>query len=354
MRNLFIFALFFFGLSASAWGQLQMDIQPLGWEARIDNNVFRSVSEANRLSDEINAWTGGLGLRYRSGALQVSGDYSLDADIYRYYSGLNNFIHDLNFNLARDAGPFIFRYANDSFFRSSAYDEFDYFDEANTVGMDYRPGLKWDFAGTYEWLSREYYGNADVVASRNFTDDGVGFSAQRNWAESFSAKLDLKWTDRQFNRYAVAASNSGAVSAMSFLQNDRTIYADLGFHLYFLNVLQNIHLTASRTNSNSYGFSNSVESASWAGVLSPVRNFYLELFFRFYEKDYDFQPLAVPDLQLGFTDDDGQDLLALKGTWEWSPGWTASLGMSRIKNESATPGEYYIKDVISAQVRRAF
>ncbi|MGH7739887.1 MAG: hypothetical protein ACREL1_07050 [bacterium] len=354
MRNFAIFFLFFFVLAASAWGQFQANLQPLGLEARIDNNVFRSVSDASRLSDEINTWTGGMGLRYRSGDFQISGDYSLDADIYGFYSELDNFIHDFNFSLSQGVGPFIFRYANDSFFRSSAYDEFDYFDEANTLGIDYRPNAKWDLAGTYEFLAREYYGNADAVASRNFTDDGVGVSAQRNWTESFSAKLNLKWTNRQFNRYAVAVSNSGLVSAMSFLQNDQTFYADLGFHLYFLNVLQNIHLTAARTNSNSYGFSNSVESASWAGVLSPVHNFYLELFFRFYEKDYDYQPLAVPDLQLGFTNDDGQDLLALKGTWEWSPGWTASLGMSRVKNESATPAEYYIKDMISAQVRRAF
>jgi hypothetical protein len=339
--------------AAEAWGQVQLDPLPLGLETRYDNNVFRLVSEQGRLSDEIDSFSTGFLAQAPVGPFKAQAEYSLNSDTYQFYSQLNNFMHDLNFNLSADSGNFSLHYTNDSFFRSSAYYEFDYFDEANLVALDYNPAPNMSFEGGYELLSREYYNDVDYVVSRNFTDDGFSLSAQRTWSESFSAKFEMKLNDRQFNRYAVEV-NSGAVTYASFLQNDDTVSADLGFHLYFLKVLQDIHVSAARTNSNSYGFSNAVESVSWAGVLSPTKNFYLELFFRLYEKDYDFQPLVVPDLQLGFTNDDGQDLLAAKGTWEWAPGWTGSLGVSRVKNESTQPGQYYIKDVISAQIKIVF
>jgi hypothetical protein len=349
----FVFTLSALGAAAGAWGQVQVGLQPLGAETRYDNNVFRLVSEQGRLSDEIDSLSAGVSAQALEGPFSAQADYSLNADTYQFYSQLNNFTHDLNLNLQADAGLLSLRYANDSFFRSSAYYEFDYFDEANWVDVDYSPAPNWTLEGGGEILTREYYNNADYVVSRNFKDDGLSLSAQRIWSESFSAKFQMNLNDRQYNRYAVVGPAS-APTPTSFLQNDETLSADLGFHLYFLKILQDVHLYAARTNSNSYGFSNSVESASWAGVLSPMKDFYLELFFRLYEKDYDFQPLVVPDLQLGYTNDDGQDLLAVKGTWEWAPGWTGSLGVSRVKNESTQPGQYYIKDVISAQIKMTF
>ncbi len=349
----FYFCLCAFGAAAGAWGQVQLGLQPLGLETRYDNNIFRLVSDQGRLTDEIDSLSAGVSALAASGPFRAQAEYSLNADTYQFYSQLNNFTHDLNLNLVGDAGPLSLRYTNDSFFRSSAYYEFDYFDEANLVAADYSLAPNWNLEGGGEILTREYYNDADYVVSRNFTDDGLSLSTQRIWSESFSAKFEMKLNNRQFNRYAVVV-DSGAVTTAPFLQNDETLSADLGFHLYFLKVLQDIHLYASRTNSNSYAFSNSVESVSWAGVLSPMKDFYLQLFFRLYEKDYDYQPLAVPDLQLGYTNDDGEDLLAAKGTWEWAPGWTGSLGLSRVKNESTQPGQYYIKDVVSAQIKMAF
>ena len=350
----FVFILSALGAVAGAWGQVQMGLQPLGLETRYDNNIFRLVSDQGRLSDEIDSFSGGVSARALGGPFRAQAEYSLNADTYQFYSQLNNFTHDLNLNLLADAGLLSLRYTNDSFFRSSAYYEFDYFDEANLFAVDYSPASNWNLEGAGEILSREYYNNADYVVSRNFTNDGLSLSAQRIWSESLSAKFQMKLDNRQYNRDIVVV-NSGAVTTAPILQNDETLSADLGFHLYFLKILQDIHLYAARTNSNSYAFSNSVESFSWAGVLSPMKDFYLELFFRLYEKDYDFQPLTTsPDLQLGYTNDDGEDLLAAKGTWEWAPGWTGSLGVSRVKNESTQPGQYYIKDVISAQIKMAF
>jgi hypothetical protein len=355
MRKIMVFVFALSGLwAAQARGQVQVEVEPLGLETRYDSNVFRLVSEEGRLSDEIDSLSAGVDARATTGPFKAHADYSLNADTYQFYSQLNNFTHDLNFDLLAEEGNLSAHYTNDSFFRSSGDYEFDYFDEANLLGLDYSPEPTWNLEAGYEILTREYYNDADYVASRNFTDNGVALSAQKTWSESFGAKFEMKWNDRQFNRYAVQVLNSGAVTYASSLQNDDTLSADLGFHLYFLKILQDIHLSAARTNSNSYGFSNAVESVSWAGVLSPVKDFYLELFFRLYEKDYDFQPLVVPDLQLGFTNDDGQDLLAAKGTWEWAPGWTGSLGVSRVKNESTQPGQYYIKDVVSAQIKMAF
>ncbi|HET9870889.1 MAG TPA: hypothetical protein VFR02_10400, partial [bacterium] len=301
----------------AACAQVQWVFQPLGLETRFDDNVFRLVSQAGRLSDEVDSLSGGLGLEARDGGFSAKGGYSLNADAYQFYSGLDNFTHDLTLDLSQESGDFLLRYTNDSFFRSSAYYEFDYFDEANLVALEYDPDPGWSLRGGVEALSRDYYADQDYVVSRNFTDDGASISAQRLWPDSWSAKLALRYGERRYNRYAVASSGSGSVTAVGDLQDDRTVSLDLGLHAYLLQVLQDLHLTCARTNSNSYGFSNWVGSLSWAGVLSPAKDFYLELFFRLYEKDYDFQPLDVPDLQLGFSNDDGQDLLAVKGSWEW-------------------------------------
>ena len=355
MRKALKMALGLAGLLAApaAWAQVQVQLQPLGLETRFDDNVFRLVSEQGRQSDEVDAVSTGVQAQAAFDGFEAQAAYSLNADTYQYYSQLDNFTHDFNFDFSRLSGPFILRYTNDSFFRSSDYYEFDYFDEASLLGLEYDLDPHWSFGLNGEILSRDYYADADYVVSRNFTDDGLAVSAQRVWSESFSAKLEFKYDSRQFNRYAVV-SGPVSFSAAPFLQDDATWSADLGFHAYFLKVLQDIHVTASRTDSNSYGFSNSVGSFSWAGVLSPAKDFYLELFFRFYEKDYDVQPIQNQDLLLGFTNDDGQDLLAVKGTLEWAPGWTGNLSVSRFKNESTQPGEYYIKDVISAQILKTF
>ncbi|HVM32626.1 MAG TPA: hypothetical protein VMU88_05795 [bacterium] len=340
--------------AAAAWGQGTLELEPLGLETRYDDNVFRLVSEQGRLSDAVEALSGGLGAQTRFDGFDLGADYSLNADLYRFYSQLNNFTHDFHLDFSKEAGAFRLSYTNDTFIRSSGYYEFDYFDEASLLSLVYSPEPGWSLEGDGEILAREYYADADYVVSRNFTDDGLALSVQRVWSSAFSAKLGVKYDDRQFNRYAVVVPPSGGPVPAAFLQNDDTWMVDLGVHAYFLKVLQDIHVSAARTNSNSYGFSNAVESVSWAGVLSPAKDFYLELFFRLYEKDYDFQPLGAPDLQMGFTNDDGQDLLAVKGTLEWAPGWRGSLSVSRMKNESTQPGAYYIKDVVSAQILKQF
>ena len=155
------------------------------------------------------------------------------------------------------------------------------------------------------------------------------------------------------SRYAVA-SNNGVLVSLPDLQTDDTWTLLLNAHIYFASVLQDISVEGQRTDSNGYGFSNWVESVSWAGVIRPSSSFYLQLFFRLYFKQYDLDPLKLPDLQLGFIDEDSQDLLSAKANWEFAPQWVGSLSLSRIRSESDQPGAYYIKNMASFQIRRSF
>jgi hypothetical protein len=75
---------------------------------------------------------------------------------------------------------------------------------------------------------------------------------------------------------------------------------------------------------------------------------------RLYQKVYDQTPLVNQDLQVGFADEDSQDLISVKTTWEFAPLWSAGLTYSRMKTESTQPGEYYIKNVEAFQIERKF
>jgi hypothetical protein len=330
---------------------------PFELGTRFDDNVSMSVSEIGRLSDDVYSFHGGGVAQIREGWLIGNLEYQLGSDIYQFYSQFNNFKNDFDLNLSARWGSLIPFYKNESFVRSSSYSDFDYFDEGNFLGMQWLPGDGWTSEVRYKNLSRQYFNQADPFRSRDFIDNGIFVSFQKEWSESFLLKFESGFNDRQLNRNTLVVSGPVTTVYPSDLQHDKTWSMDLGAHLYFANILQDVHFDVERTDSNSYSFSNSVESFSWAGVLSPVENFYLQLFFRIYVKTYDFTPLSIqtyPDLQLGFVDEDGQDLLSVKGTWDWAPQWNGSLGLSRLHTESTQPGEYYIKNVLSVEINHDF
>ena len=329
---------------------------PFELGTRFDDNVSMSVSEIGRLSDDVYSFHGGGVAQIREGWLIGNLEYQLGSDLYQFYSQFNNFKNDFDLNLSAQWGSFFPFYKNESFIRSSSYPDFDYFDEGNFWGIQWLPGDSWTSELRYKILSRQYFNQTNSFISRDFVDNGIFASLQKEWSESFILKMEGGYNNRQFNRHAVSfPSGSGLPNNLAALQNDGTWSLDLEAHLYFANILQDVHIDAERTNSNSYGFSNSVESASWAGVLSPISNFYLQLFFRIYVKNYDFNPLiGNPDLQLGYVDEDGQDLLSAKGTWDWDPHWSGSLGLSRLHTESTQPGEYYIKNIFSVEINHDF
>ena len=331
--------------------QFSAELEPLEFGFRYDDNVYRSVSANGRFSDGIYLLNGGGTLGFHLDVFRGDLRYRLGADQYQLYSSISNLKNNFTLFLSADPGPFSFYYKNEFYLRNSQYSDFDYSDIENLLGAIWTPAGPWNYGVSYKNYSRDYFDKTDAYQSRNFVNQAAFLTVQREIDEKLSLKLEGSYNNRQFNRNAVA---SNATTILSSIHTDETWTLLLNAHLYFESVLQDITLEEQRTNSNSYGFSNSVQSVSWAAVVRPVSSLYFQLFFRLYSKSYDVTPLNLPDLQVGFLDEDSQDLLSIRTTWEWSPQWMASIGISRARSESTQPGQYYIKNILSAQVRRNF
>jgi hypothetical protein len=185
-------------------------------------------------------------------------------------------------------------------------------------------------------------------------DQAVNLAFQREVNDQVSFKVEGGYNARRFNRTVVMV-NGPVTTILPDLQVDQTWFLRASGHLYIESVLQDFRFEHQRTDSNSYGFSNSVDSISWAAVLKPGSSFYLQLFFRLYSKVYDSPPiLGNPDLQIGYVDEDSQDLLAIKTTWEWASQWSLNVGISRLRTESTQPSLFYIKDIFSIEVQKDF
>jgi len=338
------------GMNSAAW-KLALDPATAGF--RFDDNVYRSVTDSGRFADEIASFDWGGLARVDYDVFKAQFEYRLGDDQYLNYTNLNNLKNDINLLLSAKPAEWNFYYKFDYFIRNSQYFDFNYFDVNSLLGAMWSPNGPWSYEAQFKNLARQYYSTDPTIWSRNFVDQSGSFSVQREIDDRFSVKALGSYTNRQFNRYAVAF-NGTTLTSLSSLQNDNTWKVLLNAHIYVASILQDINFEEQRTNSNSYGFSNSVQSVSWAGVVRPVPGFYFQLFFRLYLKTYDQSPLNLPDLQLGFIDEDSQDLLAVKANWDLGSDWVGSLGVSRIQSESDQPGAYYIKDIISGQIRRSF
>lgn len=350
-------AFFLILIPALTWAQdgkegLQLDfkVQPLAAGFRYDDNVYRAVEISERWADEIYSLNGGAQLRSTSGIVTGELGYRLGMDRYLEYTDLNNFKHDFILAFGVNPEDWNFSYSNEFFARSSLSPDFNYQDDDNFFGAQWTPKGPWSYEASYKNSYRQYYDLADSYQSRNFTDQAVWLGIQREIDDRFSMKLEAGYTDRQFNRNAVTQF----APLLGTIQSDETWAVKLNAHAYLESILNDFTLEHARTLSNSYGFTNSVYSFSWAAVVRPAASFYLELFLRLFYKTYDENPLVVPDLQLGFIDEDGEGLLSAKGSWDFAPQWTAGLSVSRVRNENTQPGAYYIKNIVSFQVRRSF
>lgn len=319
---------------------------------RLDDNVYRSVTQTGVLSDEIMSGDWGAEAKLNYEVFRGLVNYHVGDDQYMIYTDLNNLKNDVNALLAVEPGDWDFYYKFDYFLRASQYFDFNYFDVASVAGARWTPPGVWNYEIQYKNLARQYFDTDPAVWSRNFLDQSGVFSVQREIDDLFSLKLTASYTNRQFNRYAI--NQTGMTISPQALQNDNTWKVNLNAHWYIFSILQDVNIEGQRTDSNSYGFSNTVESFSWAGVIRPVVGFYFQLLFRLYLKTYDAPPLTNQDLQLGFIDEDSQDLLTAKANWDMGRGWVSSLGVSRIRSESDQPDAYYVKDIISAQLRKNF
>lgn len=334
---------------AAGW-QAKASLEPIEFGFRYDDNVFRSVDPSGRLADEI--YLINCGARFSSNYDIFRGelDYHLGADQYQFYSVLSNIKNDFGLLLGAEPGDFNFYYRKEYFLRNGQYDQFNYWDDDNLFGAQWAPQGPWSYEVKGKYFSRQYYSADPTIQTENFVDQGLLAGITREIDEKISVKLEGSYNNRQFNRWAVTQF----ATLPGLIQTDETWSVLLNAHLYFENVLQDINFEEQRTNSNSYGFSNTVQSVSWVAVVRPSPSIYLQLLFRLFSKTYDVQPLVNPDLHIGFIDEDSQDLLSLKATWDWAPQWSASLGGSRFRNESIQPGQYYIEDILSATVQRNF
>jgi len=323
-------------------------------DGRWDDNVYRATAPVSLLTDFVYSLEGGGQLSASWPDWRVSLDYRLGADLYQEYENLDNLKNELGLLLSFHTGDWAFTYRNENFLRNSSYSEFAYFDDDNLFSIGWVPPGTWSSQIHLRSFYRQYSDNSASFQARNFTDQGGVLEVRREVDDRLSLAWGGGYNNRLFNRYAVGQSGGSFVNLAS-LQSDETWSVLLRAHYYLFSILQDINLDANRTDSNSYGFSNSVQSASWAAVVSPAENFFLQLFFRLYAKTYDITPITNNNnLLVGFTDEDSQDLLSIKATWEYTPDWTFSLGLSRLRNESNQPGLYYIKNLISAQVQRKF
>jgi hypothetical protein len=334
--------------------QLEAIPEPVQIGLRYDDNASRAVSLEDRLPDEIYSLNLGGDVSPSYDIFKGDLNYHLGADQYQLYSDYNNLINDFNFSISVNPNDWSFTYKKEFFLRTSDYSDFNYFDDDNFLDVQWAPTGPRVYDSGYKYYSRGYYDQSTPYQSRNFVDQEVFFGIQQEINEKFSLKLEGDYNDRQFNRNPVGV-DGGVTFVLPGIQTDETWSVRLNSHIYFDSILQEINFEHQRTNSNSYGFSNTVESISWAGVVRPAPSLYLQLFFRLYSKIYDETPISNnPNLQIGYVDEDSQDLLSVKTSWEWSPQWVANLSLSRLRDESTQPGEFYIKDILSLEVQRTF
>jgi hypothetical protein len=347
------------------WGAAQESLHPDAFQLeanpesvevglRYDDNVFRAVSLEDRLPDEVYALNLGGAASPSYDIFKGELEYHLGADQYQLYSILNNSINDFNLSISVDPTEWSFSYKKEFYLRTSDYSDFNYYDDDNSLDIQWEPAGPRIYETGYKYYSREYFDPSTSYQSRNFVDQEILLGIQQEVNEKFSLKLEGNYNNRQFDRNPVGVDN-GVTVVLPGIQTDQTWSIRLNSRVYFDSILQEINFEHQRTNSNSYGFSNTVESISWAAVIRPASSLYLQLFFRLYSKTYDESPITGnPDLQIGYVDEDSQDLLSIKGSWEWNPQWVANLSLSRLRNESTQPGEFYTKDIIALEVQRKF
>jgi hypothetical protein len=334
--------------------ELQGSLLPIKSGVRVDDNVFRNVLTNSMDLDQITSLDFGGKVNAQWGDWRGELRYEGGGDTYLTYDILDNLRNDGVASIDFATGNLALYLEKELFVRDSHYDDFDYAEDGLLVGVQMSPTSPLNLEVKYKNLSREYGNQSDTeVWAQNFIDNSAALSARMEINERVTLGLEGDYTNREFNRSAIVQVNSEPATA-SYLQTDQSYGFLLSAQVYIESILQNFSIQHVRTDSNSYGFSNTVDSLSWAAVIRPSKNFYVQLFMRLYQKVYDQTPLVNQDLQVGFADEDSQDLISVKTTWEFAPLWSAGLTYSRMKTESTQPGEYYIKNVEAFQIERKF
>lgn len=324
----------------------------VGW--RLDDNVFRATNREEARTDRIASLEAGAGLEARAGKHGAGSLMWTGAlDVYDRFGSQDNHRQELNLSLLARFSGWRLHYHKGAVWRLSAEENYDYMDSSDAVEIRWSPFPAWDTRAGYRLHSREYRTSDPVVRARNFVEDsasgGVGWQAARG------LRLETQgfWKVRDVNRLAVRESGN-MFTVLEDLQRDVTLQGGIGVRWLLASVLQEVLFQISRTESNSDGFSHRTRSASWAGVVNPTPDLFVYLFVRLFEKRYDRDPFRLPEFELGFNEEEGQDLLSAKVSWEWKPAWTLSFSAARLHNESPDPNRFYVKHVVRWETLRRF
>jgi len=327
-------------------------LEPVELGVRLDDNVHRTDLSSGRRTDVAYQVDGGAGLEWREDIFRAVVGYRLSTDQYQVYSTLNDQKHQGSLFLSAEPEDVLVSYKFGLHLRNSRDPDFDYLGQDHRVTLLWTPPGHWGYEAGFGRSSKWYFDRATEYRSRDFLDNSFTLGVQREIGDRFSVGLAGSCNLREFNRGAVDALGSPRVPWVNHL--DETWGIRLHARLFFASVLQDVALEQQRTESNSHGFSNTARSLSWAAVVRPADQLYLQLLGRVYWKAYDVPPIPSPGLQVGFVDEDSQEVLSVRATWELAPQWMLNLGAARVRNEASQPGVFYIKNLFTFQVRREF
>ena len=340
------------GDAVGHWG---VELSPLTSVWRWDSNVLRlpggsrgdtlwnfsTGAEATLLPKTGNFWEGRL-------------DYFLSTAAYGRVSMLDNVQND--FGLTMEMGPEPYKLTLSKLYcvRRSRLAAWDYWDDG------YRGEIRWsdpdsrsDLGFRLEQVSRSFFGLDSVLEAQEYHElHGVG-NGDLEILRTFTltGKVDLR--TRDYNRYAVG-EGLGGLWIEPDLQTDHEWSGELGFRWFRGSFLQQAHYQWGRLRSNSVGFADRFHSISWAGVWHPGPKLYLEGLARSCVKRYDRTPLALPEYDQSWFDEDGQTQLSLRGSELLTKGWKVGLGFSWIRAESILLGQYYEKRRADLSLQKSF
>ncbi|GEM_PF-5474921 len=340
------------GDAVGHWG---VEMNPLTSVWRWDSNVLR-VPGGSRADALWNFSTGAEATllpkngRFWEGRL----DYFLSSAVYGRETLLDNVQND--FGLTMELGPDPYKLSLSKLYsvRRSRLADWDYWDDG------YRGELRWSKPDSrseagirMEQVSRSFFSPNSVMEAQDYHElHGMG---NGDWeifrAFTLTGKVDFRMRD--YNRYAVG-DGPGGLWVEPDLQADREWSGEWGLRWFRGSFLQQAHFQWGRLRSNSVGFANRFQSLSWAGVWHPWPKLYLEGLARSYVKRYDRAPLALPEYEQNWLDEDGQTQLSLRCNESLINGWKVGLGFSWVRAESNFLGQYYEKRRLDLSFQKNF
>jgi hypothetical protein len=332
---------------------LEARVAPLVTGLRWDDNVYRDPGPGQQADAIASAGCGAIVLSDVRSTWRAEVSGSTSADLYRTHDRLDNVLNRIRLSLESLPGPIRGSFHKRYGIRRSQEVHFDHWDDQSGLGIVWTPSHAWSAEARYENSMRRYYDGSAAVRARNRWDDTVSLDGVFHLEDRLSVQVGALMGRREYNRYAVARTG-GDYHLRDEPQQDDTAGARMALRWFASSVLNEVTLQFQRTDSNNVGSSYRSRSISWAAGVTPHPRFTLQALCRLFRKEYDSDPLELPEFRLGFDEEEGEDLLSMKTVWEFSPRWDLGLTATRLRAESEVPGRFYVKKVLSSQVQRRF